>query len=168
MVFWSRVPFIRSFNKSLVNKLVEESMEKSRSVYEKQIRLMEEKYKKQIRDIEHNNHVTFQQYKKEHENLVSSIMERAEEIKKDAAREKKKATETYKEAMAVKEKFSKLLFRVKTLYSGIDSIMKSTVVAETEIVTLINDLERDMSFRKIDEDAKETNVTPIKKNAYSL
>jgi len=170
MIFWSRIPFIKNINQSLVNQLVNESLEQTRDVYEKKIKMTEEQYKKQIRELEHNHHITFQQYKKEHETLVAQIMNRAEEIKKEAAKEKKKALDVYKEALDIKEKFSKLHFKVKTLYNGIDSIMKSTVIAETEIVNLISDVERDMSFRSVEmekqKDKLDSKVTPLKQNAF--
>ena len=165
----SNIPFIRSTNRILVNRLVDESLQKTRDVYEKKIRLIEQQYRKEIKELEHNHQITFNQYKKEHEDLVADIIKRAEDTKKDAAKEMKKAKDVYREAMETKEKFSKLLYKVKTLYSGIDSIMKSTVVAETEIVNMIHDLERGQKFKNFEETEnekpKEAKITQIKPSA---
>ena len=165
----SNIPLIRSTNRILVDRLVDESLQKTRDVYEKKIRLIEQQYRKEIKELEQSHQITFNQYKKEHEDLVADIVKRAEDTKKDAAKEMKKAKEVYREAMETKEKFSKLLYKVKTLYSGIDSIMKSTVVAETEIVNMIHELERSQKFKNFEdtekEKPKEAKISQIKPSA---
>ena len=161
----SNIPLVRSTNRVLVNRLVDESLQKTRDVYEKKIKIIEQQHRKEIKDLEHNNQITFNQYKKEHEDLVADIMKRAENTKKDATKEMNKAKDVYKEAMDTKEKFSKLLYKVKTLYSGIDTIMKSTVVAETEIVNMIHELEQSQKFKNITPEREKAKLSQIKPSA---
>lgn len=166
MIFLLKIPFINRLNQKIVTRLVDETLEKTRDLYEQKIKLIEQQSQKQITEIKNTHMVTFQQYKKEHDTLVAQIKDQAFEAKKEAEKERKKAIEIHKEAMAMKEKFSNLHFKVKSLYNGIDSIMKSTVIAETEIVNIINSIERDLSFKNLDSDDEkiDSKVKPFKPN----
>lgn len=144
LIYFSNLGIVKKFQKKLIDRLVEESLDKSRKIQNKRIELIKQIHQKKIEELNQSHDLAFKEFQKEQMKLVELIKSQLEIEKKETLKERDKAIEMQKNALMQENKFTQyllkfqeLLYRVKKLSQAI----QHAVIAEAGIEELIFNIE---------------------------